>query len=351
LDVRELAAALRAAGVDPDRYVLVPLLTEPWPWELRPDGSVWLTHGAGLWRVESGGIGPHYHASGDLCTFTTEERACEAFLREMTGSADPFAAEKARFGANCVRLWWEDEVRIALDTPDVGQQRMRWRETWRERELLGRELMTVGELAEAIVAAGAVRESFQLEGLDETGARKDGANVVLGRDERDRWFWGRWDSDRPGLIRLHYRFATEGEACQSLYQECSGPVTMTAPLTRAQWHLQRSVALDNQAAIKAYDERLRRRVENEPPASAAELLGWLYRHGVEPDRYWVTGTTHREPLPGAVCLIHDGATGQWRVEGELRNGSRAVLRRFASPAEAFEVFGRELTRADGTPFA
>jgi len=350
LDVRELAESLRAAEVDPHRYVLVPLLSEPWPWELRPEGSVWLTRGKDLWHVQGGGIGPHYHAEGDLCTFTTEERACEVFLREMTGPGEPFAAEKARFSADCVRLWWEDEVRIALEDPGVGAQRARWRETWRERELLGRELMTVGELEEAIVAAGAARERFQLEGLDETEARKDGANVVLSHDEQGRWFWGRWDTYRPGLLELQYRFETEGEACQSLYQECSGPVSMTAPLTLAQWHLQWSVALDNRAAARRYDEQLRWRIEHEPPRTAAQLPGRLYRRGVAPERYWVTGMTYCEAPPDAVCLILDETTGQWRAEGELRGGSRPVLRRFASQAEAFEVFERELTRTDGTPF-
>lgn len=263
MDVQELAQALSRAGVDPDRYVLQPLLTEPWPWQLRPEGSVWLTAGTGPWRVTSGGIPPHYDATGDLAVFTTEESACDVFLREMTGPSEPFAAEKARFSADCVRRWWEDEVRIALEEPHVGEQRARWRETWRERELLGRELMTVGELEEALVAAGVHREALQLEGLDETDVQRPGAGIVLSHDEQGRWYWGSWDSCRPGLLWLHYRFETEGEACQSQYQERTGPLTMTAPLTLAQWRLQRSVALDNQAAAKKYDEQLRRRVAHE----------------------------------------------------------------------------------------
>jgi hypothetical protein len=164
VDVQELSRALHRAGVDPDRYVLDPLLPEPWTWELRPAGSVWLAGRADDWRVSAGGIAPHYHATGDLCVFTSEERACEAFLRELTGSAEPFAAEKAGFSAECVREWWEDEVRIALEEPHVGAQRARWRETWRERELLGRELMTVGELEEALVVAGVYREAFTARG-------------------------------------------------------------------------------------------------------------------------------------------------------------------------------------------
>lgn len=350
MDVRELAEALDRAGVDPDRYVLEPLLTEPWAWELRPAGSVWLARGTDLWHVHGGGIAPHYAMTGDLGVFTTEERACAAFLREMTGPAEPFAAEKARFGAECVREWWEDEVRIALEEPQVGEQRARWRATWRERELLGRELMTVGELEEALVAAGVHREALQLEGLDETGTQREDAGVVLGRDEQGRWYWGTWDTYRPGLLRLEYRFETEGEACQSFYHARTGPITMTAPLTLAQWRLQRSVALDNQAAAKEYDERLRWRIENEPPRTASQLPGRLYRHGVAPERYWVSGMTWCEALPDAVCLVLDEATGEWHAEGELRDGRRAVLRRFGSQAEAFEVFERELTRTDGKPF-
>lgn len=351
MNVQELAEALHRAGVDPDRYVLVPLLARPWAWELRPEGSVWLTRGIDHWSVMGGGIAPHYAMTGELCTFTTEARACEAFLREMTGPGEPFAAQKARFGADCVRLWWEDEVRIALEEPAVAADRVRWRETWRERELLGRELMTVGELEEAMVAAGAIREAFQLEGLDETSTRREDANVVLSHDDQGRWYWGRWDSYRPGLLELHYRFETEGEACQSLYQECSGPITMTAPLTLAQWRLQRTVVLDNEAAAKRYDEQLRWRLENEPPRTVAELPGWLYRHGVAPDCYWVTGMAWCEAPPDAVCLVLDEASGQWRAEGELRDGRRPVLRRFASEAEAIEVFSQELTRSDSTPFA
>lgn len=351
MNVQELAEALNRAGVDPDRYVLEPLLAEWWPRELRPDGSVWLTRGTHPWSVMSGGIGPHYAMTGDLCVFSTETGACEALLRELTGPGEPFAAEKARFSAECVRAWWEDEVRIALEDPEVGKQRARWRETWRERELAGQELMTVAELEEAMVAAGVNRPAFQLEGIDETGAQKEGAYVVLGHDEHGRWYWGRWQSDRPGLLQLEYRFETEGEACQSLYQDCSGPITMVPPLSLAQWRLQRSVALDNQAAVKKYDEELQRRIEHEPPRTASDLPGWLYRHGVAPERYWVSTMTHREPLPDAVCLILDEATGQWRAEGELHDGRRPVLRRFASEAEALEVFQRELTRTDGPPFA
>jgi len=351
MDVQELAEALNRAGVDSSRYVLVPLLAGPWAWQLRPEGSVWLTSGVDHWSVMGGGIAPHYDATGDLCVFNTEERACEVFLRELTGRAEPFAAEKTRFGVECARLWWEDEVRIALEEPDVGRQRARWRETWRERELLGRELMTVGELEEALVAAGVNREALQLEGLDETNAPRAGAGVVLSHDDQGRWYWGTWDSARPGLLWLQYRFETEGEACQSLYHARTGPLTMTAPLSHAQWRLQRSVALDNETAIKNYDEQQRWRREHELPRTADELPGWLYRHGVAPERYWITGMTHREALPDAVCLILDEATAQWRAEGELRGGSRAVLRRFASQAEAFEVFERELTRTDGTPFA
>ena len=350
MDVHELAQALNRAGVDPNRYVLVPLLAGPWAWQLRPEGSVWLTRGVDHWSVMGGGIAPHYDATGDLCVFTTEERACEAFLREMTGPGDALAAQKARFSGECVRQWWEDEVRIALEEPDVGEQRVRWRETWCERESLGRELMTVGELEEALVAAGVHREALQLEGLDETESQREGAGVVLSRDDQGRWFWGRWDVDRPGLLELHYRFETEGEACQSLYQECSGPITMTAPLTLAQWRLQRSVVLDNQAAAERYDEQQRWRLEHEPPTRAVELPGWLYRHGVAPERYWISGMTWCEATPDAVCLIFDEATDQWRAEGALRGGRRAVLRRFASQAEAVEVFERELTRADGSPF-
>jgi hypothetical protein len=272
LNVRELAEALAAADVDPDRYVLQPLLTEPWVWQLRPEGSVWLAHRFDLWHVVGGGIGPHYDATGDLCTFLTEERACEVFLREMTGPSEPFAAEKARFSAECARAWWEDEIRIALEEPHVAADRVRWREKWRERELLGRELMTVSELDEAMIAAGVIREAFQLEGIDDTAAQREGATVMLSRDEQGRWYWGRWQSDRPGVLWMHYRFATEGEACQSLYQECSGPITTTAPLTAAQWRLQRSVALDNQTAVKRYDQELRRPIEalpdSTPPAEA-----------------------------------------------------------------------------------
>jgi hypothetical protein len=95
---------------------------------------------------------------------------------------------------------------------------------------------------------------------------------------------------------------------------------------------------------------LRWRLAHEPPGTAAELPGWLSGRGVAPERYWVSGMTWREPSPGAVCLILDEATGRWHAEGELRGGDRAVLCRFASQAEAFEVFERELTRADGTPF-
>ncbi|MEV4704560.1 hypothetical protein [Actinoplanes sp. NPDC049316] len=348
--MRELADSLRAAEVDPDRYVLLPLLTEPGPWQLRPEGSVWLTRSAGLWRVVGGGIGPHYDATGDLCTFTTEERACETFLREMTGPTEPFAAEKARFSADCVRQWWEDEVRIALEDPAVAADRRRWRETWRVRELHGRQLMMVDEVDEAMIAAGVHREAFQLEGVDETDSPREGATVVLSHDDKGRWFWGRWDTDRPGLLRLQYRFETEGEACQSLYQECSGPLTVTAPLTLAQWRLQRSVALDNQAAAEQYDEQLQWRLRNEPPTKATGLPGWLTHHGVEPERYWISGMTWREAQPDAVCLISDGATGRWHAEGGLRGGRRAVLRRFASEEEAVEVFQHELTRPDGAPF-
>ncbi len=351
MDVRELAETLSRAGVDPDRYVLQTLLTEPWPWELRPEGSVWLTRGTDLWHVTGGGIAPHFDATGDLCVFSTEESACEVFLREMIGPSEPFAAEKARFSADCMRRWWEDEVRIALEEPHVGAQRVRWREAWRERELLGRNLMTVGELEEALVAAGVHREALQLEGLDETDARRASAGIVLSHDDEGRWYWGTWDSYRPGLLWLEYRFETEGEACQSLYQARTGPLTTTAPLTLAQWHLQRSVALDNQAAAKKYDEELRWRLEHEPPKSAAELPAWLYRYGVAPERYWISGMNWREALPDAVCLILDEVTGQWHAEGEMRGGRRGVLRRFASQADALEVFERELTRADGTPFA
>jgi hypothetical protein len=351
MDVRELAEALDRAGVAPDRYVLERLLTEPWPWQLRPEGSVWLTHGTDLWYVSGGGIAPHYNATGDLSVFATEKSACEVFLRELTGPSEPFAAEKARFSADCVRRWWEDEVRIALEEPRVGEQRVRWREAWRERELLGRELMTVGELEEALVAAGVHREALQLEGLDETDAPRPGAGIVLSHDEQGRWYWGSWDSYRPGLLWLEYRFETEGETCQSLYHARTGPLRTTAPLTLNQWRLQRSVALDNQAAAKRYDEQLRWRREHEPPKTAAELPGWLHGRGVAPERYWISGMTWREAAPDAVCLILDEATGQWRAEGELRGGRRTVLRRFASQAEAFEVFERELTRADGIPFA
>jgi hypothetical protein len=351
MDVQGLAEALDRAGVDPDRYVLEPLLARPWAWQLRPEGSVWLTHGTDTWSVVGGGLAPHYDATGDLCVFPTEEQACESFLREMTGPSEPFAAQKARFSAECVRRWWEDEVRIALEEPQVGEQRVRWRETWRERALLGRELMTVGELDEALRAAGVVREALQLEGLDQTDRQQPGAGIVLSHDEQGRWYWGSWDSYRPGLLWLAYRFETEGEACQSLYQSRTGPLTTSPPLTLAQWRLQRSVTLDNQAAAEKYDEQLRWRLEHEPPRSAAELPGWLYRHGVAPERYWVSGMTWCEPPPDAVCLILDEATGRWRAEGELRDGRRAVLRRFASQTEAFEVFERELTRTDGIPFA
>jgi hypothetical protein len=251
MEVHQLAAELNRAGVDPDRYVLMPLHREPWPWQLRPEGSAWLVRQPHGWAVQSGGVGPHYDMFGDLCVFTTEARACEAFLREMTGPSEPFAAEKARFGAEQVRLWWEDEIRIALEEPEVGGQRARWRETWRRRELLGRELMTVGELELALVAAGVHREALQLEGLDETAVPQAGAGVVLGRDARGRWYWGTWDDYRPGLLHLEYRFETEGEACQSFYHARTGPITTTAPLTLAQWRLQRSVAADNVTAATA----------------------------------------------------------------------------------------------------
>jgi hypothetical protein len=351
LDVRELAESLRAAQVDPDRYVLVPLLTQPWPWQLRPARSVWLTYGGDLWRVVSGGIGPHYDATGDLCTFATEDRACEVFRREMTRLGEPFAAEKARFSADRVREWWEEEVRIALEEPAVAADRVRWRRTWRERERLGRELMTVAELDEAIGAAGVHREAFRLAGIDDTGVLDEGVRVVLDHDDRGRWYWGRPDTSRPGLLRLQYRFETEGEACQSLYHDCSGPLTTTAPLTENQWRLQRSVTVDNQAAAERYDEHLRWRLEHEPPRTAADLPGRLYSRGVAPERYWVTGMPWRAAPADAVCLILDDATGRWHAEGELRGGRRSVLRRFASQAEAFEIFERELTRADRTPFA
>lgn len=68
MDVAELAEALHQAGVDPDRYVLSPLLTEPYAWQSRPSGSVWLSHSLERWHVGTGGISPHYHATTTLCS-------------------------------------------------------------------------------------------------------------------------------------------------------------------------------------------------------------------------------------------------------------------------------------------
>jgi hypothetical protein len=239
MDVRELAEALCRAGVEPDRYALLPLAT-PVNWKLRPEGSVWLSSGRGGWAVAGGGIAPHYDYEGTLRAFGTEDEACETFLHEMTGPGEPFAVERAWFSADCVRTWWEGEVQIALDEPEVAAERLRWRAVWREREAAGAPAMTVAELVPALLTAGFERTGLQLEGVDEPRP-DDGRARRIGRDEQGRWFSGRW---RPGGLTVEYRFGTEAELCRHFYDDSVGPVTMTPALTLAQWRMQRELAAE-----------------------------------------------------------------------------------------------------------
>jgi hypothetical protein len=59
--------------------------------------------------------------------------------------------------AERVRMWWEGEIRIALEDPEVAAHRKRWRETWREREVAGEPVMTIPELLDALTACGMER--------------------------------------------------------------------------------------------------------------------------------------------------------------------------------------------------
>ena len=63
----------------------------------------------------------------------------------MTGGGEPFAADKRRFSADCVRIWWENEIDRAPDEPAVAAQRRQWRATWRRRAAAGEPIMTLDE--------------------------------------------------------------------------------------------------------------------------------------------------------------------------------------------------------------
>lgn len=247
--MRRLATALDEAGVDPERNRLI-LPGEPADdWRLCPEGSVWLRASADGWELESGGIGPHYEYWDVLRSFAGGAEACEVFLRELSGSDEPFGEEQRRFSAECVRLWWEDEVRIALEDPPVGAQRRRWRERWREREAAGEPAMSIDEMLDAFVAAGGERESLHVEGRDDNRVLPD-ATVVIGRDHAGRWWRGRHNSRMERLVK-EYRFASEGEFCRHFYDDSLGPVWMTPPLTLAQWREQRALARENEEERRA----------------------------------------------------------------------------------------------------
>jgi len=267
----ELAEALDQAGVDPGRYVLPSLFPPGVNWTLWPEGCVWLIPGrGGRWHVEGGGIAPHYNCEGALCSYDSEEQACEAFLRELTGPGEAFAAERAWFSADCVRIWWEDEVRIALEDPEVAAERVRWRAVWAEREAAGEPAMTIAELVPALVRAGFRREGVLIEGLDEIRP-DDQTSARIARDERGRWYSGKWEHDGPERFVLEFRFDTEGEFCRYYYDSSVGPVWMTPVLTLAQWRQQRAVAAENHAAYleaKQRDEELEQRLLEEPPSSS-----------------------------------------------------------------------------------
>ncbi|MDT5042908.1 MAG: hypothetical protein QOE51_3893 [Actinoplanes sp.] len=353
MHLRELAEALEQAEVDPVRYVLPSLFPPGVNWTLWPEGCVWLIPGRdGRWQVEGGGIAPHYNCEGTLCSYDSEEQACEAFLRELTGPGEAFAAERARFSADCVRIWWEDEVRIALEEPDVATERVRWRTVWGEREAAGEPAMTIAELVPALVKADFRRDSVQIEGLDEI--RPDEKTTArIGRDEQGRWYFGKWEHDGPERFVVECRFDTEGEFCRHFYDNSIGPVWMTPVLTLAQWRQQREVAAENHAAyqqaLQRDKEAAQRRLE-EPPATPFMLGIRLDRRGVRPERYWIAGD-ESHLRPDALFLRQDPQSGEWWVEERLPGGRPTVLRRFTSQTEAFAVFEREMTRTDAAPFA
>lgn len=181
--------------------------------------------------------------------------------------------------------------------------------------------MTTGELEQALVRAGVRRGGVQLQGIDEIRAPEEGPAVAVGSDEQGRWFWGRWDTYRPGLLRLEYRFETEGEACQSFYEDCAGPITMSPPLTLAQWRLQPAVVRDNQAAAARYDEELWRRIEEEPP-----------RTGPDPGCAAVPPGRHPGPLLDQRHHLVCGSAG--RGLPDSRRGHRPVACRRGTAGRA-----------------
>jgi hypothetical protein len=354
MDLAELAEALDRAGIDPGRYVLPSLFPPGVGWELWPEGSVSLSPDRdGRWQVRGGGIAPHYAYEGTLCLYDSEEQACEAFLREMTGPGEAFADQRARFSAECVRIWWEDEARIALEEPETAAERARWRAVWAEREAAGEPAMTIAELVPALVKGGFRREGVQIEGLDEIRP-DDKTTTRIARDEQGRWYRGKWENLGPEWFVVEYRFDTEGEFCRYLYDDSLGPVLMTPVLTLAQWRQQRVVAAENHAAYREAlrrDEEATQRRLGEPPTTPIMLGARLYRRGVGPERYRIGGDDDSNLRPDALFLRQDPQSGQWWVEQRLPGGRPEVLRRFASQAEAFAVFEREMTRTDAAPFA
>jgi hypothetical protein len=239
VNIPDLRAALREAGVSADRYALDGDAYTP---HKRPGYLVLAPEISPRWGV-TGGDDVVYGWPGLLCAFDSEAEACEAFYQEMTRSdAEPFAPEKAEWKAEADRRWRRAEQDLARTAPELAAERAHWASEWERRAAHGHPMMTARELAQALERAGK-RQNWFISGIDP--APNNATNVCLiGPDQDGSWYVG--EVNERSVFHRQVLGLSEGEACRYAYETATKPLRRPR-LTQAQWRGQCAAAAQRYA--------------------------------------------------------------------------------------------------------
>lgn len=231
MNIRELAEALRVAGVDPSRYWL-----HNEPAKEVADGWLDLDPGGGRWEVE-GGDDVVFGIRTTLRSFPSEDEACETFYREMTRTdGKPFAAEKAEWSVKTEREWREADEELARTNPAVAEQRAYWCNEWGRRVAAGLPAMTAIELDQALTMAGR-RRDWLIGGVDEPPSGSSTGMRLISPDSDGTWYVG-FVGERANFGKTLVGLS-EAEASRFAYEVATKPEGAKWRLTESQWHASR----------------------------------------------------------------------------------------------------------------